>query len=89
LSKLTGFSGTVGYVSSAGLPMSQVAAAIALVIEIVGRSLHGARVRGASMRVGHRRMPIHEKLPEQRASSSSISDNWNGPQPQAARAAMG
>jgi putative oxidoreductase len=36
LSKLTGFSGTVGYISSIGLPLPQIAAAVALVIEIVG-----------------------------------------------------
>ena len=34
--KLTGFAGTVGYISSVGLPMPQAAAAVALVIEIVG-----------------------------------------------------
>ena len=36
LAKLTGFAGTVGYVSSVGLPMPQVAAIVALVIEIAG-----------------------------------------------------
>lgn len=36
IAKLTGFAGTVGYISSVGLPMPQAAAAIALVIEIVG-----------------------------------------------------
>jgi putative oxidoreductase len=36
ISKLTGFAGTVGYISSVGLPMPQVAAALALVVEIVG-----------------------------------------------------
>lgn len=34
--KLTGFAGTVGYIATAGLPMPQVAAALALVVEIVG-----------------------------------------------------
>ena len=34
LGKLTGFAGTVGYISSVGLPMPQVAAAAALVVEI-------------------------------------------------------
>jgi putative oxidoreductase len=34
--KLTGFAGTVGYISSVGLPLPQVAAAIALLVEIVG-----------------------------------------------------
>ncbi len=36
LSKLTGFAGTVGYISSVGLPMPTVAAALALIVEIVG-----------------------------------------------------
>jgi putative oxidoreductase len=36
IGKLTGFAGTVGYISSVGLPMPQVAAALALVVEIVG-----------------------------------------------------
>lgn len=34
--KLTGFAGTVGYISSVGLPMPQAAAAAALVVEIAG-----------------------------------------------------
>lgn len=33
---LTGFAGTVGYITSAGLPLPQVAAALALVVEIAG-----------------------------------------------------
>jgi len=36
LGKLTGFAGTVGYISSVGLPMPQAAAALAIVVEIVG-----------------------------------------------------
>ena len=36
IGKLTGFAGTVGYIASAGLPLPQVAAALALVVEIVG-----------------------------------------------------
>src|SRR5690606_1613425 len=36
IGKLTGFAGTVGYISSAGLPMPQLAAVVALVVEIVG-----------------------------------------------------
>ena len=36
IGKLTGFAGTVGYISSVGLPMPQMAAALALVVEIVG-----------------------------------------------------
>jgi putative oxidoreductase len=34
--KLTGFAGTVGYISSVGLPLPSLAAAIAVVVEIVG-----------------------------------------------------
>jgi putative oxidoreductase len=36
IGKITGFAGTVGYISSVGLPMPQVAAIIALTVEIVG-----------------------------------------------------
>ncbi len=36
IGKLTGFSGTVGYISSVGLPLPELAAALALVVEIVG-----------------------------------------------------
>ena len=36
IGKLTGFSGTVGYISSVGLPLPTLAAALALVVEIVG-----------------------------------------------------
>lgn len=32
--KLTGFAGTVGYIGSAGLPLPQVAAALAIVVEL-------------------------------------------------------
>lgn len=34
--KLTGFAGTVAYTASAGVPLPQVAVALALVVEIVG-----------------------------------------------------
>lgn len=48
ISKLTGFAGTAGYVSSVGLPMPQVAAALALVVEIAGGAAllvgYGARI---------------------------------------------
>jgi putative oxidoreductase len=48
ISKLTGFAGTAGYISSVGLPMPQVAAAIALVVEIAGGAAllvgYGARI---------------------------------------------
>ena len=36
LGKLTGFAGTVGYISSVGLPLPTLAAGVALVVEIVG-----------------------------------------------------
>lgn len=36
LSKLTGFEGITGYIASVGLPLPQVAAALAIVVEIVG-----------------------------------------------------
>jgi putative oxidoreductase len=36
IAKLTGFAGTVGYISSLGLPLPQVGAVLALVVEIVG-----------------------------------------------------
>jgi putative oxidoreductase len=36
IGKLSGFAGTAGYIASVGLPLPQVAAAIAVVVEIVG-----------------------------------------------------
>ena len=36
IGKLTGFAGTVGYISSVGLPMPQLGAVVALVVEIAG-----------------------------------------------------
>jgi putative oxidoreductase len=36
IGKLTGFAGTVSYISSVGLPLPTLAAAIALIVEIVG-----------------------------------------------------
>jgi putative oxidoreductase len=36
ISKLTGFAGTVGYISSVGLPLATLGAALALTVEIVG-----------------------------------------------------
>jgi putative oxidoreductase len=36
LSKLTGFEGITGYIASVGLPMPQVGAALAIVVEIAG-----------------------------------------------------
>ena len=36
ISKLSGFSGTVGYIASAGLPLPALGAAVALAVEILG-----------------------------------------------------
>ena len=36
IGKITGFAGTVGYITSAGLPMPEVGAVIALTVEIAG-----------------------------------------------------
>jgi len=36
IGKLTGFAGTVGYISSVGLPMPQLGAVLAVVVEIAG-----------------------------------------------------
>jgi putative oxidoreductase len=36
IAKLTGFSGTVGYIASVGLPLPALGAALALVVEIAG-----------------------------------------------------
>ena len=36
IGKITGFAGTVGYIASAGLPMPEVGAVIALTVEIAG-----------------------------------------------------
>ena len=36
IGKLNGFSGTVGYISSAGLPLATLGAALALTVEILG-----------------------------------------------------
>ncbi|MBR7794390.1 DoxX family protein [Undibacterium sp. FT147W] len=46
--KLTGFAGTVAYISSAGLPMPALAAAAALIVEIGGGA---ALIAGAGTRI--------------------------------------
>lgn len=48
--KLTGFAGTVGYITSKGLPMPQVLAAIAILIELGGGLLivFGLKTRWAA-----------------------------------------
>lgn len=51
IGKLTGFAGTVGYISSVGLPLPSVGAALAAAIEIVGSLalLFGFRTRSAAL----------------------------------------
>lgn len=36
IAKISGFAGTAGYIASVGLPLPQVAAAIAIIVEIAG-----------------------------------------------------
>ena len=48
IGKLTGFAGTVAYISSAGLPMPALAAAAALIVEIGGGA---ALIAGAGTRI--------------------------------------
>ncbi len=48
IGKLTGFAGTVAYISSAGLPMPALAAAVALIVEIGGGA---ALIAGAGTRI--------------------------------------
>lgn len=51
ISKLTGFAGTVGYIQSVGLPMPEVGAVLALVVEIAGALMlvAGYRTRVAAL----------------------------------------
>ena len=51
IAKLTGFAGTVGYISSVGLPLPLVAAAVAVVVEIAGgvALVTGFRTRAAAI----------------------------------------
>ncbi|MGM9488328.1 DoxX family protein [Ideonella sp. YS5] len=51
ISKLTGFQGAVGYITSVGLPLPTIAAALALVLEIAGgiALLAGAGTRIAAL----------------------------------------
>lgn len=48
IGKLTGFAGTIAYISSAGLPMPALAAAVALIVEIGGGA---ALITGAGTRI--------------------------------------
>lgn len=48
IGKLTGFAGTIAYISSAGLPMPTLAAAAALIVEIGGGA---ALIAGAGTRI--------------------------------------
>ena len=52
--KLTGFDGTVGYIASKNLPMPQVAAIIAIVVELGGGLLLaiGYKARWAALAIG-------------------------------------
>lgn len=49
--KLTGFSGTVGYIASVGLPLPTVAAVVALLVELLGgfALLAGYQARAAAL----------------------------------------
>jgi putative oxidoreductase len=51
ISKLTGFSGTVGYIASVDLPLPALGAALALVVEIAGSAalLAGFQTRMAAL----------------------------------------
>ncbi len=51
LSKVTGFEGTVGYISSVGLPLASLAAVLAIVVEVGGglALIAGYRVRIAAL----------------------------------------
>lgn len=51
IGKLTGFAGTVGYISSVGLPLPTVGAALAAAVEIIGSLalLFGFRTRAAAL----------------------------------------
>lgn len=54
ISKLTDFAGTVGYISSVGLPLPSIGAALALTVEIVGSIalIAGFRTRIAALVLG-------------------------------------
>ncbi|MDD0810245.1 DoxX family protein [Curvibacter sp. RS43] len=54
IGKLTGFAGTVGYISSAGLPLPAVGAVLALTVEILGSLalLAGWHTRWAALVLG-------------------------------------
>jgi putative oxidoreductase len=53
-SKLTGFAGTVGYIASKGVPLPEVCAAIAIVVELgLGLALlAGFKTRWAALAIG-------------------------------------
>lgn len=54
IGKLTGFAGTVGYISSVGLPLPTIGSALALTVEIVGSIalVLGFRTRIAALVLG-------------------------------------
>lgn len=51
LGKIAGFEGTVGYITSVGLPMASLAAVVAIVVEVAGglALIAGYRVRIAAL----------------------------------------
>lgn len=51
LGKISGFEGTVGYITSVGLPMASLAAVVAIVVEVAGglALIAGYRVRIAAL----------------------------------------
>ncbi len=51
LGKISGFEGTVGYISSVGLPLASLAAVVAIVVEVAGALalIAGFQVRLASL----------------------------------------
>lgn len=54
IGKITGFAGTVGYISSVGLPLPTVAAAVAIVVEVLGAAalIVGYQTRIAAIVLG-------------------------------------
>ena len=54
INKLMGFSGTVGYITSAGLPLPEIAAVVAILVEIGGgiALIVGFQTRWAALAMG-------------------------------------
>jgi hypothetical protein len=53
-SKITGFEGTVGYIASKGLPLPQIGAILAIIVELGGGILLASRLQGALGGARHR-----------------------------------